>query len=215
MADNTQLGLREPDPMDWDNYNPSTSFKRPPVPYNGDGMYKTYYGQAPTEFKLDVTKEGYRSFVIDPITLVKNGLDVDGYQLRFTRASVKKFMNRKTGEPIDASMAGNYLRACGVQQKPQRNKEYEAAVNATRGKVFPFTIEWTAYNKDTGERIDGYKNFPDDPERPGEKKAILHAGDTYTVTDRDGTVLSTETVKADVMFANARLRFFVDPSRNK
>jgi len=74
----------------------------------------------------------------------------------------------------------------------------------------PLTLDWTARNKDTGESIRGYQNFPDDPDHPGQKKAILHAGDTYR--DRDG---ATQTVKADVLFANAVVRYFIDPTRAK
>ena len=51
---------------------------------------------------------------------------------------------------------------------------------------------------------------PDDPDRPGQKKAILKQGDTYK--DKEGLV---HTVQSEVLFANARVRYFVDPSRSR
>jgi hypothetical protein len=81
------------------------------------------------------------------------------------------------------------------------------------GKTFSFTVQWEAYNKDTGERVRGMINFPDDPDRPGQKKSILKKGDIYTVRDKAGNIIETKQVESDVLFANARLRYFQDPSK--
>lgn len=205
------LSLKEPEKVDWDSYNPQSTFQAPPPALGVDGKPITYYGQAPKEFTFDATKEtqysegGLLEALIDPIVIVKSGA-ADGYQIRFTRASVRKF--KKGDKEINASMLGNYLQACGSSAKPQKNSEYVAAVKQTAGKVFPFTLDWSAYNKDTGERVDGYLNFPEDPERPGQRKAILKAGDVYR--DRDG---QEQIVKSDVLFANARLRYFRSPNK--
>lgn len=211
MADTSGINLREPEQMNWENYNPSSKFQAPPQAKGVDGKAIVYYGKVPTNITLEVTDEGFRQFLLDPIELTKNGQGTDGYQIRFFRVNTKKF--ERNGKTVDASSVGNFLRACGVVAKPQKNAEYEASVNSTKGKVFGFTLDWSAYNKDNGEKIDGYDSFPDDPDRPGQKKAILKKGDTYTVRDRKGNILSTETVKSDVLFANARIRYTVDPNR--
>lgn len=215
MADTAGMNLREPDQMDWANYNPGSKFQAPPVPLGPDGKPLTFYGLVPKAIEKGVTDEGYRSFTIDPIKIVKSGNGADGYELRFTRVNVKKFMNRKTGQPTNASSVGNFLKSAGILAQPQKNSEYEAAVNTTAGRTVSFTIDWSAYSKDTGERVDGYENFPLDPERPGQRKAILRAGDTYTVRDRAGNVVDTQTVKSEVLFANAKVKFFVDPNRTR
>lgn len=200
--------LAEPEQIDWDNYNPGSKFTPPPPALGVDGKALVYYGTLPTTVKAEVDeKSNMRTYLLDPIKLVRSG-SADGYEIRFTRVGLKQFTNKKTGKPINASMAGNLLRSVGITAKPQRTAEYDAAMNLTKGKVASFTIDWQARNKDTGEAIYGYENFPDDPIRPGQKKAVLKAGDTYR--DKDG---ATQVVKADVLFANAKVRFFVDPNR--
>lgn len=224
MSDVSGMNLREPEQMAWDNYQSGGSkYVRPPaaatVDAAGNATPIVYYGQAPSNFNykdfLGVTNEsegpGYRSFLIDPIKIVKSGPGADGYELRFTRVSTKKFVSRKTGEPTDASSVGNYLRACGVLAKPQKNAEYEAAVKSTAGKVFPITIDWFAKSKDTGEVIRGYNAFPDDPDRPGQRMAILKQGELYHVLDEKGQRTGqTQPVQSEVLFANAQVRYFRD-----
>lgn len=220
MTDTAQLNLREPAQVDWDNYNAGGSTYTPPPPVlDASGKPITYFGVA--EIKADGgDREGYLTFLLDPIKIVKSG-SADGYTLRFTRASVAPFTKKdpNTGERVpikgNPNAVGNFLRACGLTVKPQTNSEYTAAMSRAAGKVFPFTIEWEAYNKDTGERVKGYKAFPEDPERPGQRKSILKQGDFYNVLDNKGNVLEVKQVESEVLFANARLRFFQDPSRTR
>lgn len=207
----SQLNLREPDQMDWNNYAAGSTYRVPPPALGADGKPIVYSGQIPSQFAdsaFTATDEGYRAYVIDPITITRSGNGADGYPLRFTRVNTKKFVSKKTNKPTEASSVGNYLRAAGITAKPQKNAEYDAAVRATAGKTVSFTIDWEARNKDTAEQIRGYANFPNDPDRPGQKKAILKAGDTYL--DEAG---QPQTVKSEVLFANARVRFFQDPGR--
>lgn len=200
------LELNEPEQMDWENYNPGSKYAPPPPALGVDGKPITYYGTLPPA-TAEVTDDKFRTYLFDTIKLVKSG-GADGYEIRFTRASVKRFNNRKTGKPINASAAGNVLRSVGITAKPQRTAEYDAAMKLVTGKTAAFTIDWQAYNKDTGEKVNGYERFPMDPERPGQRKAILKEGDTYV--DQDGI---TQTVKSPVLFANAKVRFFIDPNR--
>ena len=209
--DTAGLGLKEPQQIDWDNYNPGSKYIPPPVPVGADGKVLVFTGQLPTTIEKEQADAGYRRYLLDPIKLVKNGNGVDGYTIRFTRASVKPF--EKNGKVQNASPVGNILRSAGVSAKPQRTAEYDATMNAVKGRVVAFTLEWEARTKSTDpiqETVRGYANFPNDPDRPGTKKAILKAGDTYTT--KEGV---TAVVQSEVLFANARVRYFVDPSRSR
>lgn len=204
--------LKEPDFLNWDGYDVGVStYRRPPEPVGPDGKFVTFYAQVPKEITMDETDDGYRRYVMD-FVLVKSG-SADGIKFR-DWLDVRKFPGRD-GKVKEASSVGNFLRAAGLTSKPQKNVEYDAAVNLTRGRVVPLTIDWRARSTETGEEIYGYSNFPDDPERPGKKKAILRAGDIYTVRDKTGAVIETKVVKAEVLFANARRRYFIDPARRK
>lgn len=208
----TQTDLKSAPKTDWDNYNPGSTYQAPPVPVETDGTtLRKFFGTLPIPTVDDTnTDEGFLQFLLDPIVLAKNGAGIDGYTIRFSRASVKHFTNRKTGKEINASGAGNVLRSVGIQARPQTNDEFKAAMKLVGGKIGTFTLDWFARDKDSGEVVRGYQNFPNDPDRPGSKKAILRAGDTYT--DRDG---ATQVVKSEVLFANAVVRYWVDPSRGK
>ncbi len=213
MSDVAQLNLKEPDQIDWSNYNPGSKYLPPPPAKGVDGKPITYFGQLPKEFTFEADQEGYLQALVDPIVLTKNGQGVDGYSIRFTRVSVKQFQN-KQGKPVNASSFGNLLRAASSTAKPQKNAEYEFALKQVGGRVVPFTIEWRAKNKDTGEEVKGYDNFPDDPERPGFKKPILRAGD-QVVSERDaqGKPIAYKTITSDVLFANANVRYWQDPNK--
>lgn len=203
-----QTDLREPERVDWD-LKPS-SYAPPPVAVDGNGKPITYYGTV-GEAKEDGDDNGYLQFMLDPIKE-----KVSGTILRFTRASTKPFTrkNRETGEvePMkgNPNRLSNFLKAVGLAAKPQTNAEYRAAVKAAIGRTFGFTIDWEAYNKDTGERVKGYLSFPDDPERPGMKKSILRAGDVVTERDNKGNITGTRTIQSEILFANPRLKYFQD-----
>ena len=196
MSDIAQTGLKEPDQVDWDKVGGS-KYVAPPPAKSADGRFIVYTGQLPN--KIDTTEtddDGYRQYVLDPITLVKNGQGVDGVTIRFARVGLKPWKNGNNGTAL-------LIKATGVASKPQSTADYDKAIGVVRGKVAPLTIDWQARDKNTGETVRGYDNFPEDPQRPGFKKAILKQGDTYK--DENGV---EQTVKADVLFANAQLRFF-------
>lgn len=215
MNDMAQVGLKEPERVDWEHYSSVSTYQPPPPALGPDGKPITYYGVA-EDVKVDERDDkGYLQVLIDPIKIVRSG-PADGRIIRFTRASTRPFTrkNRDTGEeePVkgNPNKLANFLRACGLSAKPQTNSEYLASVQATKGKTFPFTLDWSAYNKETGERVDGYLSFPEDPERPGQRKTILKAGDLVIERDAKGNVTGTRTVQSEVLFANARLRYFQD-----
>jgi hypothetical protein len=217
VNDLAQTKLAEPKQMNWDSWESGASkWQAPPPALDLSLKPIVYYGIAQTaiervsDFALNENGEPYLNFALEPVIITQG--DYKGYTIRFVEASVKPF--EKNGKPVNAHKLGNYLRACGLTAKPQTNDEYRAAVRMAQPKQFAFTLDWEASSKDTGEKIKGYLAFPDDPERPGQRKAILHAGDFYQVigTDYKPTGALAQ-VKADVLFANARLRFFRDPAK--
>lgn len=200
------LNAREPEQMDWDKYNPGSKYHPPPPAIGPDGKAIKYFGEVVGDIQVETDDNSFLQWILDPIKIVRSGNGADGYLLRFTRVSTKKY--EKDGKKKEASRAGDFLKACQIAQKPQRNADYHTAIMSTaKGKkIFPFVIDWEAKNKETGEKVKGYLLFPLDPERPGQRKSILKRGDVLT----NGT-----TVQSEVLFANARLRYFIDPTRNK
>ncbi len=116
-------------------------------------------------------------------------------------------MDRKTGKPKDVNGTALLLKGAGVAAKPQDTAQYDAAVKLLRGKVVPVTIDWRGKNKDTGEVVETFANFPMDPDRPGQRKSIVKQGDVLDGTQK-GQVVTSE-----VIFANAQIRFVQDPTR--
>ncbi len=167
MSENqtAQMNLREPDRTDWDNYNTGGSaYSAPPPALGPDGKPIVYRGTV-GEAKETAPDEELLNYLLDPIRITDAAYA--GKEIRFTRASVKPF--KRKGEPMkgNPSKLGNFLRSAGLQAKPQTNSEWRAAVAAAKSKPISFTIDWEAYNKDTGESVKGYLSFPEDPERPG------------------------------------------------
>lgn len=195
MSDMSGTKLNEPNQVDWDKVGGS-SYTPPPPAQDQAGNNIVYFGQLPTTIVEETDDDNYRTYQLDPIKLVKNGPGVDGYTIRFARVGLKPWKNGNNGTAI-------LLKGAGVNAKPQSTAEYDQAMKAVRGKVVPFTIDWEARNKETGETIRGFNSFPEDPLRPGQRKTILKQGDTYL--DENGTAT---VVKSEVLFANARVRFF-------
>lgn len=212
----TQTNLKEPAKINWDDYHTGSKYQPPPPALGPDGKPIQYFAQVKTKFEeskdFGVTDNGDRSYNLGPLTMVKNGGSVDGYQIKFAYVSTKQF--EKNGQPINANSVGNFLRSAGIQSKPQSNAEYDQAVRATAGRVVPITLDWEARNKDTGEEVKGFLAFPMDPDRPGQRKTILKAGDQYNILDQKGQPTGqTGTVKSEVLFANARVKYFRDPMK--
>lgn len=213
MATNdiSQTNLKEPEQCDWDSMGKST-YSPPPPAMGPDGRYIVYQGAVDVIAKTD-PDEGYLNYQMDA-KIVRSGAPVDGTKVRiwastrpFTKAGADGQRVPIAGNP---NKLANFLRATGLSAKPQRNSEYESAVKAASSKTFPFTLDWVAKNKDTGEVVRGYQNFPDDPDRPGMKKSILRRGDVVTERDTKGAVIGTREIQSDVLFANPQFKYFQD-----
>ena len=212
--DIAQQGLREPEQTDWDSAYSGSKYQAPPPAVGPDGRSIVYYGTVDS-VKASDPDDGYLNYEID-LKIVRSGSH-DGSRIR-TWASTRPFMRRdkQTGELVaqrgNPNKLGSFLRAAGLQAKPQTNDQYAASVRSVNGKAIPFTIDWVAKNKETGEVVRGFLNFPEDPERPGQRKSILKAGDVVTERDREGNITGTKTIASEVLFANAQLRYFQDPT---
>lgn len=212
MNDLAQTGLREPEQVDWDNAFKGSTYSAPPPAFDASGKPIVYYGQVVEAREADKNDDGYLQYQVD-LKIVKSG-QYDGTKLR-TWISTRPFMKRNVAgelEPIKGnpnSMA-KFLRSAGLQAKPQSNSEYVASIKAVNGKALGFTIDWEAKNRDTGEVVRGYACFPDNTEFPGTKKSILKAGDVVTERDKKGNVTGTRAISSEIMFANARLKYFQD-----
>lgn len=190
------LNLKQPAAIDWSNFHTGSKYQVPPPAKTDKGQYVTYQAKlGPTvgqDATLDADDDGNLVVKAGPVTLA------GGYVVTFYDVSTRQFTNKKTGEPINANSLGKLFKACGVQGKPQTNNEYIQFAKACANKNLSVCIDWRAKNKDTGEEIKGYENFPDDPKRPGEKMAVIPAGTQLP----DGRVTTSE-----VLFANAVIKF--------
>jgi hypothetical protein len=223
MSDISQLNFTEPGQTDWDTYGKS-GWQAPPPAKGPDGKFITYQGVAKSiaveEAYPEKNDEGeqFLTVQLNDLAIIDAG-KYQGYELKFTKAGRKPYTRMVDGKRVprkgNPSKLGDYLRAAGLAAKPQTNAEYLAAAKQAANRKFAFTIDWEAKSKDTGETIRGYDAFPDDPDFPGQKKAILKEGDFYNELGPDGKVMGVKKVQSQVLFANARLRFFVDQGKGQ
>jgi hypothetical protein len=209
MTDLAQQNLREPEKVDWDTAFSGSKYTPPPPAIGVDGKPIVYQAKVS---KIEQSEgkgldAGYLNYQID-----LNLTNPAGVQLR-TWASTRTFQKRgPDGEFVNVKGNPNalakFLQASGLQAKPTTNSEYQMAVKRVNGNPLNVTIDWHASNRETGEVVSGYENFPEDPENPGQRKAILKRGDVYTVRDRQGNITDTKTVESEVLFANARIKYF-------
>lgn len=207
----SQTNLKEPEKLDWDTAFSGSKYAPPPPAIGQDGKPIVYYGKV-SEAKQTDPDEGYLNYQLD--LNFTNG--VEG-RIR-SWVSTRPFMRRdaETGELIavkgNPNKLASFLKAAGLQNKPQSNADYQASVKAVNGRAIPFTIDWEAKDRVTGETVKGYLAFPVDP-ATGHRKAILKRGDVYNVLDAKQNVIGTKTVEAEVLFANPRLKYFQDSTR--
>ena len=153
----SELGsLREAEPVDMSELAP----KGPAFPRKGRYTLRVPESLDPA-FTFGSTQAGYLSATIDP-TIV--GPTNSGYTVRFVKLSAKTY-NEKVGENGTrvTSQIANFLASTGDKQTLSGDPEQAvAAVLETAGKEFTAQLDWRAYNKRTGEAVEGMENFPSD-----------------------------------------------------
>jgi hypothetical protein len=141
-----------------------------------------YMGQAPvfTDESFTNTREGYLKVIVDPITVQNPGGPGDGYKIRFSSLSAKKYSNRNASQVMD------FLRACGLNVKPNSTEEVKQYIKACSGRTFQFALAWEGYDKNDPDRqIRGQEAF---------------GGQRYVTSNVD------ETVK---IWANGKVKFYI------
>lgn len=207
----SQTNLKEPERTDWDTAYSGSKYTPPPPAVGQDGKSIVYYGKISEAKQIDAD-QGYLNYQLD--LALTNGAEGKVRAWVSTRPFMSR--DRESGELVpvkgNPNKLGSFLRAAGLQNKPQTNAEYAASVKAINGRAIPFTIDWEARDSKTGEKVRGYLAFPVDP-TTGNRKPILKKGDVYNVLDEKGNVTGTSTVQSDVLFANPRVKYFQDATR--
>jgi|TARA_R110002012_G_scaffold319727_1_gene541158 hypothetical protein len=143
--------LKGPDPSQWDDRE-----------FEGPVPAGRYTFKAPNEFEF-VDDEGFLGAVMD--LEIQDCPDGHYNTIRYVRASFKP---KRSG---NGSRLTDYLKACSVE--PLANSDAQAAmdaVNQTAGCYLDAEVSWRCWDKDTQEVLaNNYNEFPDDPEKPGQK----------------------------------------------
>jgi hypothetical protein len=115
-----------------------------------------YWGTLPiiTDEAFGKTQANFLKVTIDPITIVNPNGPGDGYTVRFTHLSAKKYSNRNTSQVID------FLRACGIGFVPKDAEEAKEVIKALSGKSVQFALQWEAWDKDADVTVTGEDKFP-------------------------------------------------------
>lgn len=213
MTDTSQLNLREPEQCDWDTAYSGSKYVAPPPALGPDGKAITYEGTIKEAKVVDPDEGGFLNYQFD--------IEISNGSRSRVWASTRPFTKDDgTGTRVaikgSPNKLGSLLRSAGLQAKPQTNADYQASVRAiiSQNKKVRFTLDWEANNKDTGEKIKGFNAFPVEPSTGG-RKPILKAGDTVNLLDPKGQIIGTTTVKSEVLFANARVKYFQDSTKTQ
>jgi len=144
-------GLKGPDPTQWDDRE-----------FEGPVPAGRYTFKAPTDFEF-YEDEGYLGVVMD----LSIEDPPEGYynSIRFVRASFKP---KRSG---NGSRLTDYLKACGIPPLGTNNvDEAMGAVRSTAGCFFEAEVSWRCWDKDAQVVLaNNYQDFPDNPDKPGEK----------------------------------------------
>ncbi len=189
-SDVAQMDLKPFDVLDFDAYQDGGSGSGKSYAPPAEGRYT---GRVPqilddgtdvisTTNAFGRTQEGYLKLQLDTIDILDPA--ANGYQVRFTRLSSKKYAKRNGSQVMD------FLRACGIEARPTSEAELRAVIKQAAGRPFTFQLNWEGYNKDTQENI------------PSEAFATDASGKraTYIVDEFDSS---------KKWFANGKVRYFV------
>lgn len=194
MADLSGLNLKNPSETNWDDYPPGGGERKPPHPA---GTY-TFVAPELKDIKFD-TQDGNLRFVNK--AQIQDALEGKA-DLVFDYVTNKPYAR---GKRQGASRMGDFLLAVGSDARPQSHQEYADAVEEAAGAVFEAVLDWDAYDPDLGKEVaNGEGDFPDDPNRPGEKLP-------YVVVDRTTGArvpIDQEGSNTKRVAARQRIRFY-------
>lgn len=158
MASISELSVMPTEAVDLGEIAPQ---RKPRFPRKG--IYTFKVPQLVPEFTFGTTQAGYRSVEINPTVV---GPENSGYEVRYQKLSAKTFKetDKNTKQVRTTSQVARYLAACGVTGTLATDDDLISAVMSTEGSEFRGILDWRAYNKRTGEEVEGMDNFPKFPD---------------------------------------------------
>lgn len=157
MTDELLNQIDELDSSFWDDYAPAaTGTKTLPA----DGRYHVRMpDQIPdAAFTVKSDNEGrkYLQITLDPVTIVSEDAEINGYPVRYLRVSTKPETNfQKDGElwkavgTLNASSAADVLLNFQSEERPRSVEDWKQAFRQLEGRVSPepFYLVWNGYDK--------------------------------------------------------------------
>jgi hypothetical protein len=170
QVDISGLKLKKVDKTDWDQYPAGGG--GPIAPPHLPGRY--YFKVPDVKDMQFEAKDGDLVCIMDlSIENPEAGKDAI---LKFERISTKPYQK---GKRKGATRAGDFLRACGSDAKPGSDpQEWADAIAECALAVGQCWVDWDCYDSEGEVSLaDSYDDFPDDPNKPGEKLPYIVKGE--------------------------------------
>lgn len=161
MADLSKLTLKKTTRADWQNYPAPSGVPLPPhIP--GE-----YYGTVGDKITFEAN-DGDLVGIVESIALVgpQEGRDPAIHFERLWSAPYQR------GRRAGASRMGDFLMSAGTGELPDTDdpQEWADAVEQAKGATVRFITDWECYDSEAKVQVaKTYKDFPLDPEHPGER----------------------------------------------
>ncbi len=182
----SDVTMRQPDPVDYDKQTTGAT-TRPRMPVTGEyTLLTTSIEWLDREGRPATTKAGYKQATLT-FKVIDPGQPHDNYEMRYQRINTQKWPGKESNSMLD------YLRAHGIQERPQTNEDYEALINTTLNRPFRAMVDWRAYDKATAKAFKTMTAFPKRDDGNGYQPWILAEGGGDTK-----------------IFANAEVKYYKD-----
>jgi hypothetical protein len=153
--------LNEIDSLDtafWDDYTAATAPAAKTIPTDGRYTVRMPDSIPDSAFEVKAGADGkrYLQVTLDPLTIVSDDEAVNGYTIRFARASTRPIPNFvKDGEAwkaagtLNASDAADLLLNFGSDARPVGVEDWKQAIKALAGRETPTPVyfAWGGYDK--------------------------------------------------------------------
>ena len=170
-VDISGLRLKKIDKTDWENY-PAGGGSGSLMALHAPGKY---YFKVPDIHSMKFeAKDGDLVCVMD--MTIENAEAGRDPVLKFERISTRPYQK---GKRKGATRAGDFIRACGSDAKPGADpQEWADAIAECALAVGQCWIDWDCYDSEAGVSLaDSWEDFPNDPEKPGEKLPYIMRGE--------------------------------------